>query len=388
MAIKTRPRSGGTVFCAALDNLNLVGSSAWILLGLTFIVIALVLPQVAKSRRLMGQARSEDRFSENMRVLDLEKTSNDRPAVQVSLYQKASSSGNSTTRPLRMAQLLRDYTEAKAQRSSAAASRQAAVQHRAILLGTLIFTMLVIVGLASARVAPWWGLSVPGTGVGLVLAWGAVAAKRGRSKDLKFLQEIRSLERELEKTSAGRAALHADKPRGRNHWAQVARESLRDNLGTEPNLTQTLNQLQATRAVERAALHAQNLAQEKLQTKATSTQNHDEGLVEETSRTQIVAGSDLAAGDVGRGEDRGAVRVSGLRWDPTPIPAPSYTLRAPDARREVVTAQVQEPASVAVPLRPQVAQYLPAGVALKSKDVVADPLDLESILERRRASGD
>ena len=134
MAIKTRPRSGGTVFCAALDNLNLVGSSAWILLGLTFIVTALVLPQVAKSRRLMGQARSEDRFSENMRVLDLEKTSNDRPAVQVSLYQKASSSGNSTTRPLRMAQLLRDYTEAKAQRSSAAASRQAAVQHRAILL--------------------------------------------------------------------------------------------------------------------------------------------------------------------------------------------------------------------------------------------------------------
>ena len=375
MAIKTRPRSGGTVFCVALDNLNLVGSSAWILLGLTFIVTALVLPQVAKSRRLMGQARSEDRFSENMRVLDLEKTSNDRPAVQVSLYQKASSSGNSTTRPLRMAQLLRDYTEAKAQRSSAAASRQAAVQHRAILLGTLIFTMLVIVGLASARVAPWWGLSVPGTGV-------------GRSKDLKFLQEIRSLERELEKTSAGRAALHADKPRGRNHWAQVARESLRDNLGTEPNLTQTLNQLQATRAVERAALHAQNLAQEKLQTKATSTQHLDEGLVEETSQTQITAGSDLAAGDVGRGEDRGAVRVSGLRWDPTPIPAPSYTLRAPDARREVVTAQVQEPASVAVPLRPQVAQYLPAGVALKSKDVVADPLDLESILERRRASGD
>ena len=82
------------------------------------------------------------------------------------------------------------------------------------------------------------------------------------------------------------------------------------------------------------------------------------------------------------------VRVSGLRWDPTPIPAPSYTLRAPDARREVVTAQVQEPESVAVPLRPQVAQYLPAGVALKSKDVVADPLVLESILERRRASGD
>ena len=41
-----------------------------------------------------------------------------------------------------------------------------------------------------------------------------------------------------------------------------------------------------------------------------------------------------------------------------------------------------------VPMRPQTAQILPAGEALAAEDVSAAPVDLESILERRRASGD
>ena len=63
-----------------------VGISAWILLGLTLVVTGVLLPQVAKSRRLMGQARNDDRFSDGVRLLDLDQQVKQPHSVEVALH--------------------------------------------------------------------------------------------------------------------------------------------------------------------------------------------------------------------------------------------------------------------------------------------------------------
>lgn len=84
--------------------------------------------------------------------------------------------------------------------------------------------------------------------------------------------------------------------------------------------------------------------------------------------------------------------ASATKWEPVNVPAPSYTMAARSPRRRVVEAEAdfnsaKEVTGVVNPVRPSSA---PANVSLDAESVAGDfkPIDLDAVLERRRAAGE
>ena len=84
--------------------------------------------------------------------------------------------------------------------------------------------------------------------------------------------------------------------------------------------------------------------------------------------------------------------ASAAKWEPVNVPAPSYTMAARGPRRRVVEAEAdfnsaKEVTGVVNPVRPSTA---PANVSLDVESVAGDfkPIDLDAVLERRRAAGE
>ena len=84
--------------------------------------------------------------------------------------------------------------------------------------------------------------------------------------------------------------------------------------------------------------------------------------------------------------------ASATKWEPVNVPAPSYTMAARSPRRRVVEAEAdfnsaKEVTGVVNPVRPSNA---PANVSLDVEYVAGDfkPIDLDAVLERRRAAGE
>ena len=84
--------------------------------------------------------------------------------------------------------------------------------------------------------------------------------------------------------------------------------------------------------------------------------------------------------------------ASATKWEPVNVPAPSYTMAARGPRRRVVEAKAdfnsaKEVTGVVNPVRPSTA---PANVSLDVESAAGDfkPIDLDAVLERRRAAGE
>lgn len=368
-----------------------VGISAWILLGLTLVVTGVLLPQVAKSRRLMGQARNDDRFSDGVRLLELDQQVQQPHSVEVALHKNQGQLGRTATRPIKMAQDLRTYTETKANRAAAASNRVTSARRRAGLLGGMVFALAVVSAFAATGFLAWWVLAAPVMGIVATIWWGAVAAKRGREQDRQFQQSIRVLEKRLAQSPAGRAALQSVDMRGAKQWARVAAASLAGGKTVPGTLAQAVQI-----ANEAAPATAVSLAEEanRLTDVERPIQNNTDA---EAPTTAVTADSSLdkkakSETDPGAETVQNPVETAPevtVKWNPADLPTPSYTLKTGAIRQVVVEQDFRADWQYApVPMRPQTAQILPAGEALAAEDVSAAPVDLESILERRRASGD
>lgn len=75
-------------------------------------------------------------------------------------------------------------------------------------------------------------------------------------------------------------------------------------------------------------------------------------------------------------------------WRPVHVPAPTYTLAARAPRRSYADPEVDPGTSAPVPARPQTARaYVPAPVE-DDEEELFHPIDLDAILEGRRAAGE
>lgn len=99
-----------------------------------------------------------------------------------------------------------------------------------------------------------------------------------------------------------------------------------------------------------------------------------------------------SAGDVVETTKAAPKAASATKWEPVNVPAPSYTMAARGPRRRVVEAEAdfnsaKEVTGVVNPVRPSSA---PANVSLDVESVAGGfkPIDLDAVLERRRAAGE
>ena len=103
------------------------------------------------------------------------------------------------------------------------------------------------------------------------------------------------------------------------------------------------------------------------------------------ARPQAAAAAPAAAEGVVKEEATTSTPPQG--WRPVHVPAPTYTLAARAPRRSYADPVVDPGTSAPVPARPQSARaYIPAPV--EDEEELFHPIDLDAILEGRRAAGE
>lgn len=354
-------------------------------------------------------------------------------------------------RNVRAARLERDLAKAKRAQAAHQAKASAAAKTRRILMGSLAGVTALLGVLAGVFTWPWF-VVLPTAALLAAAMVGDVRVRRVSSKnDAALAVRVSQLEEQLEgvgrsaksvkeakaKREAEIAARKAKAEAARREAARLreqevaaarkelaeqerqARESAeetdvrqreqvakaKDQLvreaktATEAKYLARLNkQAEAKRAEEVAKPAAKPATQVEPAAKPTPT-------VAKPAASTTVSASAAAkpvsaakatsadsAGDVVETAKAAPKAASAAKWEPVNVPAPSYTMAARGPRRRVVEAEAdfnsaKEVTGVVNPVRPSSA---PANVSLDVESVAGDfkPIDLDAVLERRRAAGE
>lgn len=350
-------------------------------------------------------------------------------------------------RNVRAARLERDLAKAKRAQAAHQAKASAAAKTRRILMGSLAGVTVLLGVLAGVFTWPWF-VVLPTAALLAAAMVGDVRVRRVSSKnDAALAVRVSQLEEQLEgvgrsaksvkeakaKREAEIAARKAKAEAARREAARLreqevaaarkelaeqerqARESAeetdvrqreqvakaKDQLvreaktATEAKYLARLNkQAEAKRAeevakpaapVESAAKPAPTVVKP-----ATSATASASAAAKPASAAKATSAD--SAGDVVETTKAAPKAASATKWEPVNVPAPSYTMAARGPRRRVVEAEAdfnsaKEVTGVVNPVRPSSA---PANVSLDVESVAGDfkPIDLDAVLERRRAAGE
>lgn len=224
-------------------------------------------------------------------------------------------------------------------------------------------------------------------------------------------QEVAAARKELaEQERQARESAEETDVRQREQVAKAKDQLVREaKTATEAKYLARLNkQAEAKRAeevakpaapVERAAKSAPTVAKPAASATASasaaakpvaSTTVSASAAAKPASATKVTSAD--SAGDVVETTKAAPKAASATKWEPVNVPAPSYTMAARGPRRRVVEAEAdfnsaKEVTGVVNPVRPSSA---PANVSLDVESVAGDfkPIDLDAVLERRRAAGE
>lgn len=350
-------------------------------------------------------------------------------------------------RNVRAARLERDLAKAKRAQAAHQAKASAAAKTRRILMGSLAGVTVLLGVLAGVFTWPWF-VVLPTAALLAAAMVGDVRVRRVSSKnDAALAVRVSQLEEQLEgvgrsaksvkeakakreaEIAARKASVEAarrEAARLREQEAAAARKELaeqerrahesaeetdvrqreqaakvKDQLvreaktATEAKYLARLNkQAEAKRAeevakpaapVERAAKPAPTVAKPVASTTVSAS-----AAAKPASAAKATSAD--SAGDVVETAKTAPKAASATKWEPVNVPAPSYTMAARGPRRRVVEAEAdfnsaKEVTGVVNPVRPSSA---PANVSLDVESVAGDfkPIDLDAVLERRRAAGE
>lgn len=354
-------------------------------------------------------------------------------------------------RNVRAARLERDLAKAKRAQAAHQAKASAAAKTRRILMGSLAGVTVLLGVLAGVFTWPWF-VVLPTAALLAAAMVGDVRVRRVSSKnDAALAVRVSQLEEQLEgvgrsaksvkeakaKREAEIAARKAKAEAARREAARLreqevaaarkelaeqerqARESAeetdvrqreqvakaKDQLvreaktATEAKYLARLNkQAEAKRAEAKqpvakpSVVGAQPAAKAASKPAASPTVPAEPAASVAAKPTAAKATSADSAGDVVETTKAAPKAASAAKWEPVNVPAPSYTMAARGPRRRVVEAEAdfnsaKEVTGVVNPVRPSSA---PANVSLDVESVAGDfkPIDLDAVLERRRAAGE
>lgn len=354
-------------------------------------------------------------------------------------------------RNVRAARLERDLAKAKRAQAAHQAKASAAAKTRRILMGSLAGVTALLGVLAGVFTWPWF-VVLPTAALLAAAMVGDVRVRRVSSKnDAALAVRVSQLEEQLEgvgrsaksvkeakakreaEIAARKASVEAarrEAARLREQEAAAARKELaeqerrahesaeetdvrqreqvakvKDQLvreaktATEAKYLARLNkQAEAKRAEELAKPAAKPATQVEPAAKAAPTVAKPAASATASASavakpvSAAKATSADSAGDVVETAKAAPKAASATKWEPVNVPAPSYTMAARGPRRRVVEAEAdfnsaKEVTGVVNPVRPSTA---PANVSLDVESVAGDfkPIDLDAVLERRRAAGE
>lgn len=351
-------------------------------------------------------------------------------------------------RNVRAARLERDLAKAKQAQAAHQAKASAAAKTRRILMGSLAGVTVLLGVLAGVFTWPWF-VVLPTAVLLAAAAAGDVRVRRVSSKnDAALAVRVSQLEQQLEgvglsaktvkeakaKREAEIAVRKAKAQAARREAARLreqevaaarkelaeqerqARESAeetdvrqreqvakaKDQLvreaktATEAKYLARLNKQAEAKRAEGVATPAAPVERAAAATPAASTTVSASATASASAAAKPVSAAKAtsadSAGDVVETTKAAPKAASAAKWEPVNVPAPSYTMAARGPRRRVVEAEAdfnsaKEVTGVVNPVRPSSA---PANVSLDVESVAGDfkPIDLDAVLERRRAAGE
>lgn len=355
-------------------------------------------------------------------------------------------------RNVRAARLERDLAKAKRAQAAHQAKASAAAKTRRILMGSLAGVTVLLGVLAGVFTWPWFVVLPTAALLAAAMVGDVRVRRVSAKNDAALAVRVSQLEEQLEgvgrsaktvkeakakreaEIAARKASVEAarrEAARLREQEAAAARKELaeqerrahesaeetdvrqreqvakvKDQLvreaktATEAKYLARLNkQAEAKQAVAKAAASAAKPATQ-VEPAAKSAPTVAKPAASATASTSAAAKpvstakatSADSAGDVVETAKAAPKAASATKWEPVNVPAPSYTMAARGPRRRVVEAEAdfnsaKEVTGVVNPVRPSSA---PANVSLDVESVAGDfkPIDLDAVLERRRAAGE
>lgn len=410
-----------------------------------------LLPHLRRRDRLAVYSHDQDRYSPYLRVLNTAMAAGKTPGhannndiARLIFSPEVKVMNRPAVRNVRAARLERDLAKAKRAQAAHQAKASAAAKTRRILMGSLAGVTVLLGVLAGVFTWPWF-VVLPTAALLAAAMVGDVRVRRVSAKnDAALAVRVSQLEEQLEgvgrsaktvkeakakreaEIAARKASVEAarrEAARLREQEAAAARKELaeqerrahesaeetdvrqreqvakaKDQLvreaktATEAKYLARLNkQAEAKRAEEVAKPAASAAAkQASATTPAASTAAPASAAAKPASAAKVTSAD--SAGDVVETTKAAPKAASAAKWEPVNVPAPSYTMAARGPRRRVVEAEAdfnsaKEVTGVVNPVRPSTA---PANVSLDVESVAGDfkPIDLDAVLERRRAAGE
>ena len=408
-----------------------------------------LLPHLRRRDRLAVYSHDQDRYSPHLRVLNTAMVAGKTPGhannndiARLIFSPEVKVMNRPAVRNVRAARLERDLAKAKRAQAAHQAKASAAAKTRRILMGSLAGVTVLLGVLAGVFTWPWF-VVLPTAALLAAAMVGDVRVRRVSSKnDAALAVRVSQLEEQLEgvgrsaksvkeakaKREAEIAARKAKAEAARREAARLreqevaaarkelaeqerqARESAeetdvrqreqvakaKDQLvreaktATEAKYLARLNKQAEAKRAEEVAKPAAPVEQASAATPAASTTVSASAAAKPASATKVTSAD--SAGDVVETAKTAPKAASATKWEPVNVPAPSYTMAARGPRRRVVEAEAdfnsaKEVTGVVNPVRPSSA---PANVSLDVESVAGDfkPIDLDAVLERRRAAGE
>lgn len=408
-----------------------------------------LLPHLRRRDRLAVYSHDQDRYSPHLRVLNTAMVAGKSPGhvtnndiTRLIFSPEVKVMNRPAVRNVRAARLERDLAKAKRAQAAHQAKASAAAKTRRILMGSLAGVTVLLGVLAGVFTWPWF-VVLPTAALLAAAMVGDVRVRRVSSKnDAALAVRVSQLEEQLEgvgrsaksvkeakaKREAEIAARKAKAEAARREAARLreqevvaarkelaeqerqARESAeetdvrqreqvakaKDQLvreaktATEAKYLARLNKQAEAKRAEEVAKPAAPVERASAATPAASTTVPASAAAKPASATKVTSAD--SAGDVVETAKAAPKAASATKWEPVNVPAPSYTMAARGPRRRVVEAEAdfnsaKEVTGVVNPVRPSSA---PANVSLDVESVAGDfkPIDLDAVLERRRAAGE
>ena len=408
-----------------------------------------LLPHLRRRDRLAVYSHDQDRYSPHLRVLNTAMVAGKTPGhannndiARLIFSPEVKVMNRPAVRNVRAARLERDLAKAKRAQAAHQAKASAAAKTRRILMGSLAGVTVLLGVLAGVFTWPWF-VVLPTAALLAAAMVGDVRVRRVSSKnDAALAVRVSQLEEQLEgvgrsaksvkeakaKREAEIAARKAKAEAARREAARLreqevaaarkelaeqerqARESAeetdvrqreqvakaKDQLvreaktATEAKYLARLNKQAEAKRAEEVAKPAAPVERASAATPAASTTVSASAAAKPDSAAKVTSAD--SAGDVVETTKAAPKAASATKWEPVNVPAPSYTMAARGPRRRVVEAEAdfnsaKEVTGVVNPVRPSSA---PANVSLDVESVAGDfkPIDLDAVLERRRAAGE
>ena len=407
--------------------------------ALAVAILFYLLPHLRRRDRLAVYSHDQDRYSPYLRVLNTAMAAGKTPGhannndiARLIFSPEVKVMNRPAVRNVRAARLERDLAKAKRAQAAHQAKASAAAKTRRILMGSLAGVTVLLGVLAGVFTWPWF-VVLPTAALLAAAMVGDVRVRRVSSKnDAALAVRVSQLEEQLE--GVGRSAksvkeakakreaeiavrkakaeaARREAARLREQEAAAARKELAEQerrAHESAEETDVRQREQVAKAKDqlvreaKTATEAKYLARLNKQAEAKRAEEVAKlaAPVEQASAatpaSAAKATSADSAGDVvetAKAASKAAPKAaSATKWEPVNVPAPSYTMAARGPRRRVVEAKAdfnsaKEVTGVVNPVRPSTA---PANVSLDVESVAGDfkPIDLDAVLERRRAAGE